>query len=301
MLAMSEDVDMAKKNLHEKGAAWNRTNAGMSFQKRRQSTWKVANQGWNMTELHDGIHEKASNEKKRLKSKPRWGSYANRGTVCNYQSPTAPPESLGIPPRAITPCWRPFETLGMHASTTEKLKEKRRKMNETIGIDFDGDGNVDETEARLSNLILRAEGISVQDLLNPDQGKTLKRRLRHRMALGKRLLAHEFLDHTKVDTKKLHPKFKTMTKREQSDFIANASNMHEFMEALGRKERRIKNGASEDIKILLDPSLSDVRYGPHSPRWKPIMSGDRVQMPCLSYRVTATQTRRQRLHEGFCS
>ena len=60
---------------------------------------------------------------------------------------------------------------------------------------------MDETEAKLSALILRAEGATVADMLNPEKGKSLKRRLRHRMALGKRLLAHQFLDHSPVDTR----------------------------------------------------------------------------------------------------
>ena len=173
-------------------------------------------------------------------------------------------------------------------------------MNQTIGIDFDGDGNVDETEAKLSSLILRAEGATVADVLNPAKGKALKRRLRHRMALGKRLLAHQFLDHSPVDTRKLIPQFRDKTKREQADFIAQSENMHELMEILERKERRIKCGASEDIKILLDPSLSTIQYGPHSPRWSKLKAGV-VQMPCLSYRVTKTRSNRQKLWEGFCS
>ncbi len=298
---MSEDVDVAKKAAYEKGAAWNKTNAGMRFSKRRQSTWRVANKGWNTTHLHDHVGVVEKQELTKLKRKPRWGSYATRGTTCNYVSPRAPPGSLGVPPRAFTPCWKPEYDLAQQPTTLEKLRAKRKAMNESVGIDFDGDGNVDETEARLSNLILRAEGATVDDLLNPIMGKRLKRRLRHRMALGKRLLAHEFLDHSPVDTRKLHPKFRTMTKREQADYIANAANMHQLMEALERKERTIKSGASEDVKILLDPCTEGARYGPHSPRWKPIQKNEKVQMPCLSYRVTRTKARRQRLFEGFCS
>ena len=45
-------------------------------------------------------------------------------------------------------------------------------MNQTIGIDFDGDGNVDETEAKLSSFHpLFAEGATVEDVLNPAKGK----------------------------------------------------------------------------------------------------------------------------------
>ena len=143
MLAMSEDVDANKKMAYEKGAAWHKSNAGMSFSKRRQSTWKVANKGWNTTLLHNHVGMKERQELQKLKKKPRWGSYATRGSTCNYVSPRAPPETLGIPPRAFTPCWKPEFNLGQEPTTLEKLKAKRKAMNESVGIDFDGDGNVD--------------------------------------------------------------------------------------------------------------------------------------------------------------
>ena len=135
MIASSEDVDQAKMAAFQKGHAKNRSNSGMKFS-RRGSMWKNTNKGWNMNALKD-IDPSIERNSKILKSKPKWGSYGIRG-VCNYVSPTGPPGSLGQPPRPFTPCWA--YTLPQHqeASTTEKLKAKRKAMNQTIGIDFDG-------------------------------------------------------------------------------------------------------------------------------------------------------------------
>ena len=171
MVAMSEDIDQNKLEKFEKDHAKNRSNQGMKFT-RRASTWKMANKGWNPNDLKqvDPTIEKRS---RILKAKPKWGSYGVRG-VCNYVSPRGPPESLGTPPRPFTPCWAYTMPTHQHPTTTERLKAKRKQMNQTIGIDFDGDGNVDETEAKLSSLILRAEGATVEDVLNPAKGKALK-------------------------------------------------------------------------------------------------------------------------------
>ena len=135
MIASSEDVDQAKLEAFEKNHAKNRSNSGMKFS-RRGSMWKNANKGWNTTALKD-IDPSIEQNSKILKSKPKWGSYSTRG-VCNYVSPRGPPGSLGKPPRPFTPCWA--YTLPQHQepSTLEKLKAKRKAMNETIGIDFDG-------------------------------------------------------------------------------------------------------------------------------------------------------------------
>ena len=139
MVANSEDVDQAKLMAFEKNHAKNRSNSGMKFS-RRGSTWKNANMGWNPNALKDR-DPRIEQRSQALKSKPKWGSYGIRG-ACNYVSPRGPPESLGQPPRPFTPCWA--YTLPQHQepSTTEKLKAKRKAMNETIGIDFDGKLNV---------------------------------------------------------------------------------------------------------------------------------------------------------------
>ena len=179
-------------------------------------------------------------------------------------SPRAPPQALGRPPKAFTPCWhsQEFPThLQPRGSPLEALKQRRRESKRFIPL----------TDGAFAKIPCQDRHVHYDEHLSHNNAQDFRR----------------FLIDSRMPIKQLLPRLQNLSREQVVQRISKAKTFPHIMEGFHAKEIQTRLQAGDGARALIDPSSK--AWGDKSPRFSRL-PGEKMLLSTLAYRASMSST-----------